>query len=271
MKFDLKPMSFGEILDGSFKILRLNPGVFIGIQLLYLVPSVALSPWLTQAQTHVFRGRHPAGVLAAVLLDFTLMSALILVMWGATSAAAVQVIMGQPTSIGKATARYLRGFWPTLGAALLAGIVGGVYSLCLIFPGVIYYLRRCLSWPVLLVEGGSWRGAVGRSKVLVMGKSKGAGRLDRVFGATLVLNVLEYACMFGFGWLIPAGLKDTMVGALLKAIPAVVFGALLPIALVLIYFDARIRDEGYDLELRAKAAGAVDATFPNAAGSVTSA
>jgi hypothetical protein len=53
-------------------------------------------------------------------------------------------------------------------------------------------------------------------------------------------------------------------------IPEILTGALLPISLVLVYFDARVRDEGYDLELRAQAAGAAPpppaTSLPGAAG-----
>jgi hypothetical protein len=184
-----------------------------------------------------------------VLLTFSLLR------WGAANAAAVQAITGEPTSLGKALSRYFKLFWVTAGASLLVGLIGSLWGLLFIIPGVVYYLRRSLYWPVLLVEGGTASNALARSRALVKGKN-GKGRMDRIFGASLLLGALTWVLIWGVGMLIPAGLSKTMVGGVVSLLPQMIIGPLFPISLVLIYFDARIRDEGYDLELRAQAAGA---------------
>ncbi len=94
--------------------------------------------------------------------------------------------------------------------------------------------------PVLLLEGGTADNALTRSKVLVMGKN-GKGRLDQVLGATLVFGLLGWLLALGLGTLIPAALNGTLLGTFLKAIPHIIIRPLLPISLVLIYFDARVR------------------------------
>jgi hypothetical protein len=265
MKFELKPMSFGEVLDGAFKVLRSNLVLFLSIEALFSLPTSLVSTWSVQAAA-VHR-RQPFGphlyvtTLVTIVLSF--------LAWGASSAAAVQTVFGEPTSVRKALARYFRVFWPTFGASVVIMFIGGLCSLLLVFPGIVYYLRRSLYWPVLIVEGGTTPDALMRSKVLVMGKNK-KGRLDRVFGATVVFGAFVWVLIFGIGMLIPAGLKNTFVGGMLRMVPAIVTGPLLPISLVLIYFDARVRDEGYDLELRAQAARAAPpstpASLPGAAG-----
>jgi hypothetical protein len=266
MRFELKPMSFGEVLDGAFKVFRSNLGLFIGIEALFSLPSVLITTWVKHAQETLPRGELPSGYLPAMLV--LLVCAALL--WGAVNAAAVQAVIGEPTSIGKALSRYFKVFWQSAGASLLAGLIGSLWSLLLVIPGVIYYLRRALYWPVLIVEGGTAGNSLKRSRTLVAGKEGKGGRLDRVFGATVVFGVLGWALVLGVGMLVPVGLKATLIGGIATAIPQIVIGPLLPIALVLIYFDARVRDEGYDLELRAQAAGAAPAPpaapMPGAAG-----
>ena len=259
MKFELKPMSFGEVLDGAFKIFRSNLGLFLSIELLLTLPSLVIQAWVRLAQAEMpARGLPPGyGAAMMLLLPFALLR------WGATNAAAVQAVTGEPTSLGKALSRYFKVFWVTLGASLLAGLIGSLWGLLLVIPGVIYYLRRSLYWPVLLVEGGTATNALARSRALVKGKD-GNGRMDRVFGASLLFGVLTWVLIWGIGMLIPAGLSKTLVGGVVSLLPQMILGPLLPIALVLIYFDARVRDEGYDLELRAKAAVAT-AAAPSAA------
>jgi hypothetical protein len=232
MRFELKPLSFGEVLDGSFKIFRSNLGLFLGVALVFNGPTVLVSAWLRLAQQGVPPGKLPPGFGISMLL---IMVAGIL-LWGTMTATAVQVVTGEPTGLGKALQRFLGILGPTIVATLLAGLIGGLWSLLLVIPGVIYFLGRGLFLPVLLVEGGT-------------------GRMDRMFGASLVFGILNWALIWGVGLLIPAGLKTTFAGAIVGLLPQIVLAPLLPIALVLIYFDARIRDEGYDLELRAKAGG----------------
>jgi hypothetical protein len=43
MRFELKPMSFGEVLDGAFKIFRSNLVLFLGIEGLFSLPVSLIS------------------------------------------------------------------------------------------------------------------------------------------------------------------------------------------------------------------------------------
>jgi hypothetical protein len=265
MRFELKPMSFGEVLDGAFKVFRSNLKLFLSIELLLASPSVLIQAWLRNAQAAMPNHALPPGYGPGmvVLLVFSLLR------WGAANAAAVQTVTGEPTSLGKALSRYFSLFWVTARASLRVFVIGSLFSLLLIIPGVVYYLRRGLYWPVLMVEGGTATNALARSKVLVKGKN-GKGRMDRIFGASMLFGALSWALMWGLGMLIPAALSKTLIGTAVSLLPQLIIGPLFPISLVLIYFDARIRDEGYDLELRAKAAGSVvvpaAAAMPSIAG-----
>jgi hypothetical protein len=249
MRFELKPLSFGEVLDGAFKIFRANLRSFLTIALVFSIPSLLLSSVLRVVQ-HGTPGKLPPGYALASLL----VACIGILLWGTMIAAAVQVIAGEPTSLGKAWARFRAVLGPAVKASFLVMLIGALWSLLLIIPGVIYFLRRSLYMPALLVEGGTATASLERSKTLV-GKGRN-GRMDRVFGASFVFGVLSWVLVWGIGMVIPAGLKLTFFGVLVTLIPQVLLAPLLPIALVLIYYDARIRDEGYDLELRAQEVGA---------------
>ena len=260
MNFDLKPLSFGEVLDGAFKIYRNNLGLFLSIAALFALPTLVPSAWLQQNQ--IVRGAPvPPGYFPALFLSLVFYVPL----WGVTNAAAVQVVTGEPTSVKKAFARYRPIFWTSLGALLLVTIFATLWAMLLVIPGVVYYLRRSLIWPVLLIEGGTATNAMKRSRALVVGKT--GGRMDRIFGASMIFAALNWVIIWGVGMLIPSGLKSTLIGTLLRLLPQFLIHPLFPIALVLIYYDARIRDEGYDLELRAKATAMAGAA-PAAAASV---
>jgi hypothetical protein len=248
MRFELKPLSFGEVLDGSFKIYRSNVGLFLGIALVFNVPVTAISAWIRVAQHGLPPGQLPPGFGIWMVL---LMAGSVLV-WGVETAAAVQVVLGEPTSLGKAVRRFMAVIGATFIASILMAVIGMLCTLALVIPGIIYFLRRGLYLPVLLVEGGSGPASLKRSKVLVRGTR--GGRMDRVFGVSLVFGALSWALVGGLGILIPASVKMTYVGSLLSLLPHLLLAPLFPISMVLIYFDARVRDEGYDLELRAQEA-----------------
>jgi hypothetical protein len=260
MTFELKPLSFGEVLDGSFKILRSNLGSFLTIALVLNGPTVLVSAWLRIAQQAVPPGKLPPGYGPAMLVIL----AASLVLWGTMTAAAVQVVTNQPTGLGPAFKRFLGVLGPSIAASVMMVLIGMACLLLLVIPGIIYFLGRSLVLPVLLVEGGKGGAALKRSKKLVGGIRK--GRMDRIFGASLVFGVLGWALVWGIGLLVPAGLKTTFAGQVLSLLPQIVIAPLLPIAYVLLYFDARIRDEGYDLELRAQQQAGAGARAGTAAG-----
>jgi len=256
MKFELKPMSFGEVLDGAVKVFRSNLVLFLGIAALFSLPAYLFSTWIArvlestdppQPGAHVQPGLFRVGLVGVLTYASFFLS------WGVMKAAAVQAVTGEPTNVGKALGRYLRVFWPSLGATIIVSICSAFFGLMLVIPGVIYYLQRSLYLPVLLVEGGTAGNALTRSNALVIGKN-GKGRMGRVFGASVVFAVLSWVVGFGLDPLIPAGLKGTVLGAVVPTIPRIIIAPLSSIAMVLIYFDARVRDEGYDLQLRAQAA-----------------
>lgn len=263
MRFELKPLSFGEVIDGAFKILRSNLKLFVLTTLVFQVPAMwasarmqAVQMQMQAARLHLVGPARPALPSGFVLTSLLVMAAYF-VMWGTITAAAIQVISGEETSFGKAFQRYRSVLGRALGTTLIVAIVTMLYSLLLVVPGVVYALRRSLFLPVMLVEGTTGPQSLARSRTLVKG---GGGRMGRIFLTNLLIVVLGWAFNWGLGMLIPSSLRGTMVGAFVNMLPQVVITPVFAIAIVLLYYDARVRDEGYDLELRAKDAGSAVTT-----------
>ena len=258
MRFELKPLSFGEVIDGAFKILRSNLKLFLGTTLVFELPSMwgAAMMQSTGAQMRAAAAGHLAGARPGLPGGFWLVALLVMasyfIMWGTITAATIQVITGEETSFGKAFRRFRTILGPALGTSFIFGIATILLSFLLVIPGIVYALRRSLFLPVMLVEGKTGPESLDRSRTLVKG---GGGRMGRIFVTNLLIVVLGSAFNWGLGMLIPASLRGTFVGAFLTMVPQVIITPVYAIALVLIYYDARVRDEGYDLELRAQGAG----------------
>lgn len=134
----------------------------------------------------------------------------------------------------------------TIDAVAIA-VVGGVGVLVGIVFAVIATVRIALAIPALFVEGVGPLRALSRSNELVTGRTGGLlGGLVVVFIITSIIGgVLTIPFSF-LGTFIgdAAGLVLNTVGSMVSS---VVSNALIGAALVLYYFDRRVRTEGYDL------------------------
>jgi len=133
------------------------------------------------------------------------------------------------------------------GAAILAGFI------VLVIPGLFLYVGFTFVTIAVIVEGKRGTGALGRSLRLsvkrffpILGTLLLAGLVSGI--ATFIL-VIPSAILSAFPLL---GTQTWILQAALSAIAAVVvapFGAIVP---VLLYFDCRIRSEGFDIAIMAQ-------------------
>ncbi len=185
-----------------------------------------------------------------------------LLIGGVPAGAGVVMIMA-----GTAVAVTLRGSMG-MAASMVLGLLAGV-----VFIGIFAYviwmmLRISLAFPAAVVEQSSATDALGRSATL----SKG-GR-GRIFVMFLLVGVLNY--LISIAVTLPLvvavaaipGLKDpahlqTMLGLTSVMSYSVSFAAqalvmpIFAIAILLFYFDQRIRKEGFDIEWMMLRAGLV--------------
>lgn len=156
----------------------------------------------------------------------------------------------------------LRFGFRRLGSLLWLTLIHGVIVLlgfvACIAPGVWLYVAWSVAVPVLLIEGTRGFGALGRSFNLVR------RRWWPTAGILLLANLLATAVAAGIGLLalplLIAGRDNEFVYDLANG----VFGAVASVLTIpfvaavvaVIYFDLRVRKEGFDLQLMAQRIGA---------------
>ncbi|HSJ44751.1 MAG TPA: hypothetical protein VK923_08740 [Euzebyales bacterium] len=125
-------------------------------------------------------------------------------------------------------------------------LIGGIAVLAGIVCAVIAAIRLSLVVPAVIVEQAGAVRALRRSNELVK------GRTGMVFGTLLVVYII--VAIIGFVLTLPfqAGvLQGGQMGAVITTIGSIVSSlvtnSLLGAAFVLVYFDRRVRAEGYDL------------------------
>ncbi|MFB7950051.1 glycerophosphoryl diester phosphodiesterase membrane domain-containing protein [Kitasatospora phosalacinea] len=292
----LRPLGFGELMDGTFALVRRNWRAAFGLTL-------ALAAVLELLQAGTDWWIHTSGGGTEPLLSGYYLAPLALFFGVLASGLLAPVVsnglLGRDTSLAEAWARARARLGRLVGLCLLLAAIGvgslalavvpllllafatdlpGLLALLLLtVPPVVWLsIRLTLAVPALVLEGQPVLGALKRSWRL----SRGAWW--RIFGLTLVFRLcltLVAAVLAGPGEIVamvlggtpgngPAGDGPTAISIAAVAVCGIVARTVtLPLegALqTLIYVDQRIRREALDLEL-AHAAGLPGYVRPSAA------
>jgi hypothetical protein len=165
----------------------------------------------------------------------------------ALTSSAADAYLGQSLHIGQSLRKAIARTTALMGTGFLyyAGI--GLALILLVIPAVYASVAWAVFLPVMAVEGKSGTGALGRSADLT---SRARGRVGLLMLFMFIVTIAAHSGVTGF---VPGDLRqDVWLGSLLEQIPVLLVAPLGSCLYVLIYFDGRIRDEGWDLEMRAR-------------------
>jgi hypothetical protein len=249
----LRQMGIGEIIDTAIQLYRSQWLVLIGVVAFVLVPLYFLQGYLTRvfSSPALQTGRVSqadvnvafAATIVLVLVQFLIVQPFLV---AAIARAATNVYLGEPVSIGSiyrfALTRVLSILWISIlsGLAILLGFI------LLIIPGILVWVRLAFATTVLVVEGEGGTKAIGRSWRLA------AGHFWRLLGAFILAGLIAF---IGSAVLtIPIGIVALALGpngwalnALGNSLVTVLVTPFSTLITVLLYFDLRIRKEGYDI------------------------
>lgn len=279
----LRPLRLGELLDQAIRMYRRNFVTFIGIIAVVYVPLMVLQTASTTVMTSAMSSAALSSTLDELFANYAywggMLSTLIIaflqfifvqgIATGALTRAVADNYLGKPTSILDAY-RGIGKSWLTLvGALLLVGILVIVISLWWIVPcvgwftglGMLAYLGMAVSpmvAPVVVLEGQGMINSVQRAWFLVR------RRFWPVLGTIFVLYLFNLLIVNGplaivnaiLGAVAPSfgdPAAQLVVTAIIQAVVSIVFiliyYPLQMTAFTLIYFDLRVRTEGFDLAL----------------------
>ena len=272
MATSLRPLSVGEILDAGIKVvtrhwkplawtvMALTGPVFIVYVLLLasidkelIGLSASFSPSTSRSTTDELTGTQIVGFgLTYVLLFITFTIAFV-----ACFKAVSDAWLGATPTVGRSLRFALR---KSFRAALLGLILGVLVCLGLVLcfvPGIWIGVAFCVCLPALLFENIGPIAALKRSFSLIK---------DR-WWASFLLFVVGYLLVSIIGGIIQIGLVEiakqttdsTAVLAVAQVIGSTVSSAVtypyLAAVLTILYFDQRVRKEGFDLQLQAQGFG----------------
>jgi hypothetical protein len=249
-----EPMTTGVLLDRAFRLYTANFALMLGIAAAAYVPFYLIMLVIESGIGGNLPGRD--GTVSALLFQVAFM-----VLWasiafpvasGATTYAISERYLGNDVTIGDALRRGLTHFWPLSLAQITATIRVMFGFLLLIVPGILWMLSYSLIVPAIVIEGQSSTSSLRRSRDLIRGYR------GKTFCILLVVNLLQVVLGAGVGLI--AGIffsSETGSGAVLSSamnnLLSIFLTPLGIIAAILLYYDMRIRKEGFDLEMLSRA------------------
>ena len=261
----LRPLSLGEILDVSIKIcvahwrtlLKAVLVIVVPVQIVstiltadYTVSSVDFSSSKSNEETLDELNQYLGGLAISSLLQLCA----VLLATAACFRAIAQAYLGETTD-WRSSLSYALHLAPSLLLLTVLYVLGVVLGTAFFFlPGVWLYVAWAFAMPVLLVEGLRGRKALRRSFELVQ------GRWWRTFGVIAVGFILAgiISTVVGGVFLIAVvvGADNDLLVLVLTTIAGIVGAAVSTpfqaALLTVLYFDLRVRKEGFDLELLAE-------------------
>jgi len=279
----LRPLGVGEILDAGIKVYLKNARTLMGLTAVVVIPFQVLSaivllssvsyssqvpgsfPGLTTSRA----GNHAASLGANAILEIT--GVLIGLLTTAACVKAVSdIYLDQPTDVRSSLRFALRRLGSLFWVELIAIIGLSLAFLALLIPGIWLYAAWSVATPALLIEGRRGPSALGRSFRLVR------GRWWPTAGVRLVSNILVTVVSGTVTGVLVAILLAGGNGSVLLTVIVVSFAGAVSAILTrpfqaavttILYYDLRVRHEGYDVELLAEQLGIEAASLP--AGALT--
>lgn len=284
----LRPLGFGEILDGAFTLYRRNFVTFVVTALVptavitvgFLVMGGGFVAAMTSAEPSAMMGAAFGGIMLLMLVG----GAAMLVMWGGLTHQASQTYTGHPTSVGEGLRAGARSALPLLGATLLAGIafvvlmigmgiltavlipmfaamgaafaaLGTLIVVLAVMAGYLAVIGLMFAvTPAVVVERAGPLEALERSFTLAR------GALGRVIGVMLVTLLITYLPMIavlaltgGFTQMMNPEAVPTSGQFITQQVLSLGIGILttpfMVSVIVLLYFDRRVRTEALDVQM----------------------
>jgi hypothetical protein len=286
-----EPMSVGGILDRTFTIYRENFIRFLAIAAIVYVPIALLqisSGYLLLSSIDAEQnmvtpteglvpaeevkdfnppGKSMAGDDAGPVIQtgfygdvaVALTTALLGIIGNALCSGALlrnisEYYLGREASVGEAYSYVLPKLATLLWASVLVAIVIMLGFLLLVVPGIIFGLWFALVTPAIVVEDLRATKAMSRSKRLA------SGNLGKIFGTLFVVGIISFiisgAIGWGFGRLSATLFGQSQIRMIMPQFAEmagqIVVAPIWAVATVLLYYDLRIRKEGFDLEMMAQ-------------------
>jgi len=268
----LRPRGVGEILDASIKLYMRNARTLIGAAAVAVVPLQVVSAVvmvsvynsgqdIPAGYTNLVKAvpRADASARAGATGIAALVGLLTAVFVAATCVKAVSsAYVERPLSVGESIRFSARRLLPLLAMLIVMYLGLVVAFVLLVIPGIWLFAAWGVATPALLIENLGPFGALRRSRRLVSGRWwSTAGVLLLAFLMTSILSGIVSGVLTAIA--LTSGTPSVGFAVLISLLSGVVSGLVVhpfqATVTTVLYYDLRVRHEGFDLQLLAKQLG----------------
>ena len=266
----LRPLSIGEVLDVAIKIYRQRfvnlvkaVAVVVGpISLLTALIQVSAFPDATEFDQFdpAVEADFDFGDFWAFMASIIIVTLLSYVAAQVATGASFKIVSGAYLDVDDDWRESLRFAWTRLRSlvwlSLLNGLLLFLGFIACIVPGVYFYGAWAVAVPALLLEDARGRHALKRSRGLV------DGRWWQTVAAVVVATILAAIVQSMLSGLVVAAvvsggndLVEVVAQTVASTAGSMLTTPFTAAVLTVVYFDLRVRKEGFDLELLAQRVG----------------
>jgi hypothetical protein len=234
---DLRARSNVEIIDAAFRLYSQNFSIYFALGLIGALPSLVNIVGTQTVQQYLLA--HTVTFAIATLVAVIIS----MIMYGAYILLTADLYHGRPANLERTLSQALRRVIPLFAANVITGFAMMLGFIALIIPGIYVTIRLSMVTPAILLEDVGIGVALSRSFTLTKGHM---GRIVLMLVAVFAISIINLLLIRLFPALIP-GITGMVVGYLTAACLA----PLLSIIWTITYYDLRIRNEGYDIQILA--------------------
>jgi hypothetical protein len=268
---DLRPMTLGEVLDRTFTLYREHFLLFVGIAALPNLVMLLFRFGALLFMRATADGAAPKfsspGILDSIVAGAFGSAILLMILVGITQAATISAVselfLGRETNVRDAYSNAKGHILTVIGIMILTGLATFIGLIFLIIPGIYLACRLAVSVPVSVVESDSPVSSMERSMELTKGY---AGQMFLLFLLVVALTyvvaiILQFPVMF---FTITAAMAKHEVSTGVMAysyiadfVSQAVVGPIGTISAALMYYNLRVRKEGFDIQHLMNSLGSV--------------
>ena len=261
----LKPMEIMDILDNCFRLYRAHFFKFI---LIAAIPQVLV--FITTGIWHyfIFLTPKPAEHVARTIAMFLPTVPLLILSWflqfiatGALAYAVSKSYLGHEIEVKASYIYVLKRIWPLIGALILTGLATGAGFLLCIIPGIIFTMWFIFTTQSVVIENCAVMESISRSRKLAI------GNMGKIFiiGILFLVIAMVIGGVLQFPFIVMGALRARpgmpqafgiqIMQTAGQTIGNILVNPIFMISFTLIYYDIRIRKEGFDLQVMAENLG----------------
>ena len=241
----LRPRSASEIVDAAFQLYRRDPLTYL------LISAVCYAPILVLQLAVV----GPAATIEEQLTRLTAGFSIVMMLGGWISLSLMSAVIVRVSSedyLGRrlepaVAVRDALVRLPAVMFGLLFKYILMTIGFVFFFVGALYVMARFFAVTAgIVIEGRGVAGAFGRSSTL------SRGRKLHILGTSLLAFLIFFVIYFAVG-IVAAMTGSVVISTILEIIASIVAYPMFAIVEMLLYYDMRVRNEGYDIEMMAEA------------------